>query len=1050
MPETKRSIKDFNESFLKELERLNADQQEAVDHIEGPVLVIAGPGTGKTHILTARIGRILMETDTLPKNILCLTFTEAGVHAMRERLLEFIGPEAHRVHIYTFHSFCNNIIQENLELFGRQELEPLSELERVEVIRKILDDLPVDHSLKQGRADIYFYEEHLYDLFKRIKSENWRLEDIKTKIKAYLDDLPNRAEFVYKRSRGEFKKGDLKRAKIEEIKERMERLWSAAELYPKYVNALRKAARYDFEDMILWVLQAFDRNEALLRTYQEQYLYFLVDEYQDTNGAQNKIIHQLVSYWEDPNVFIVGDDDQSIYEFQGARLKNLTDFYQHYQPELKLVLLKNNYRSSQSILDTSKFLIDQNQNRILNKLTSLGIEKSLIASGAKSRKSKLLPQVWQYANRAQEESDIVAYIEALWKDKYPLEEIAIIYAKHKQARNIINLFEKKGIPYHTRRKVNILDLTFIRNLVTLLEYIHLESKRPNSGEYLLFQILHFDFLNLNAGDLSNIGVYLAQFDWQDKPSWRSVLGSQKHLQRINLKDEKAIIQFHSTLLFLLESLQNQSLLGFLERLINRTGLLKYIVQHPEKLWLLQVLKSFFDFVQKESDRNPRLTLKRLLDILDRMDDNRLGIEVLKTIRAQDGINLITAHSAKGLEFQQVILIDCVKDGWEPRSRRSAFRFPIPDTLSFSGEEDALEARRRLFYVGMTRAKEQLYLTYSEQNNAGKSLQRTIFIDEILERSQIEIQSKVLSEQSLYESHLLQLTENQPVNAPTLDKAVVNELLEGFTLSVSAMNRYLKCPLSFYYESVLKVPSLMSEAASYGTAMHNSLQRLFEKMLLSKNKVWPKLSVFLQLFEYEMQKLGGYFSRKEYFRRLEMGKHNLTVFYKENIRHWHKKVKVEYNLKNVEVDGVPLNGTIDKLEFHGAAKAKIIDYKTGSQDAGKLRRPSKANPLGGSYWRQLVFYKILFESYNNQSRLVDSGTIVYLEPDSKQQFLRKTISYQADDVKRVRQLIKETYTKIMQHNFYEGCGEAHCSWCNFVKNNVMVNSFSEAEIEALDD
>jgi len=165
MSATTKILKQYNETFRKELARLNPAQRKAVEEIEGPVLVIAGPGTGKTHILTARIGRILLETDAQPHNILCLTFTDAGVHAMRERLLEFIGPEAHRVHIYTFHSFCNNIIQENLELFGRNDLEPLGDLERVEMMRRILEDLDLNHPLKQGRADIYFYEEHLYNLF---------------------------------------------------------------------------------------------------------------------------------------------------------------------------------------------------------------------------------------------------------------------------------------------------------------------------------------------------------------------------------------------------------------------------------------------------------------------------------------------------------------------------------------------------------------------------------------------------------------------------------------------------------------------------------------------------------------------------------------------------------------------------------------------------------------------------------------------------------------------------------------------------------------------
>ena len=387
------TIREYNETFLTELNRLNEAQREAVEHIEGPVLVIAGPGTGKTHILTARIGRILLETDAQPHNILCLTFTEAGVLAMRERLLEFIGPEAHRVHIYTFHSFCNSIIQDNLELFGRHDLEPLSDLERVEIIRRILDELDINHPLKKGRADIYFYEKHLHDLFQKMKSEDWSIEFVKQKIEEYLEDLPNRKEYTYQVNRGEFRKGDLKNAKLDDTILRMDRLRSATALFPRYIDLLRKYRRYDFADMILWVLRVFEQNTALLRTYQEQYLYFLIDEYQDTNGAQNQIALRLIEYWENPNIFIVGDDDQSIYEFQGARLKNLTDFYKRFESHLKLILLKDNYRSSQNILDTSRALISKNEKRIVHNVSHLGVDKILVAKHSAFSKSKVLPQV---------------------------------------------------------------------------------------------------------------------------------------------------------------------------------------------------------------------------------------------------------------------------------------------------------------------------------------------------------------------------------------------------------------------------------------------------------------------------------------------------------------------------------------------------------------------------------------------------------------------------------------------------------------------------------
>ena len=201
MPEAKNKS-NYTDAYLREFARLNEAQKKAVEHIEGPVLVVAGPGTGKTHILAARIGQILLKTDAQPHNILCLTFTDAGVRAMRQRLLTLIGPEAHGVHIFTFHSFCNNIIQDNLELFGRRDLEPLSDLERVELIRQILDELPLVHPLKKGRADVYFYENHLKSLFRQMKMENWTEVVVSEKIDEYLEDLPNREQYVYKVNRG--------------------------------------------------------------------------------------------------------------------------------------------------------------------------------------------------------------------------------------------------------------------------------------------------------------------------------------------------------------------------------------------------------------------------------------------------------------------------------------------------------------------------------------------------------------------------------------------------------------------------------------------------------------------------------------------------------------------------------------------------------------------------------------------------------------------------------------------------------------------------------
>src|ERR1700753_4492264 len=190
----------YNAKFQEALSNLNPQQLAAVNKMDAPVLVIAGPGTGKTQILAARIGKILTETDAQPNEILCLTYTDAGAIAMRKRLFEFIGPDAYRINIYTFHAFCNEVIQENLEYFGKLNLEPISELDSAMLFRELVDEFPNDHLLKRFTGDIYFDAPRLKSLFSTMKSEGWDEKTFETAVKEYLEDLPNREEFIYKRA----------------------------------------------------------------------------------------------------------------------------------------------------------------------------------------------------------------------------------------------------------------------------------------------------------------------------------------------------------------------------------------------------------------------------------------------------------------------------------------------------------------------------------------------------------------------------------------------------------------------------------------------------------------------------------------------------------------------------------------------------------------------------------------------------------------------------------------------------------------------------------
>jgi DNA helicase II / ATP-dependent DNA helicase PcrA len=1043
-------MSNFNSQFSDILLSLNAEQREAVKHIEGPVLVVAGPGTGKTHILSARIGQILTVTDTSPYNVLCLTFTEAGVQAMRERLLQIIGPAAHKVHIFTFHAFCNKVIQDNLDLFGRQDLSLLDDLERQEIIRSLMDGLSHDHPLKRGRgSDIYFYEKHLADIFRLMKTEAWSVDYVGGKINEYLESLPYRPDYIYQISKkGLYQKGDVKTAKLEEEVAKMERLQAAIEMYPEFENILRGRHRYDFDDMVLWVIEAFERLPFLLRNYQEQYLYFLVDEYQDTNGSQNKILSQLIGFWENPNVFIVGDDDQAIYEFQGARLKSLVDFYDKYKRELKIILLKENYRSTQPVLDMSKTLIDLNKLRIINQLQGFEIEKHLIAKGA-FQTSKVTPKIVEYTNRLHEIADIIHQIETLQAEGYPLSKIAIIYARHREAENIIWLLDKKGIPYQTKRRINILDTPMIQNLRLILEYLASESESPYTGEPLLFKILNINFLNISPKDILLLATHIAkklsgsteEHLGYEIVFWRNVLAQ---LPNLKFEDKTQLKNFNSLLDAWLKDIQNTPLVTLVEKIINQSGLLTWATGQPNKIFTLQILNTFFEFVKNETEKKPRLTLRQLLNTLNILDKNRLSIELIQNIINTEGVVLTTAHSAKGLEFHRVYLIDTIESEWENTKSGGNNRFKLPDTLTFTTEEDATEARRRLFYVALTRAKEYLQISYAKTDEKGKPIGKSQFIDEL----ESPIVQAPVSQDILLENQIASLTETEGINTKLIEHAFVVDVLKNFKISVSALNAYLDCPLSFYFEYILKVPTTMSQAAHYGTAIHYALRKVFGEMLRSKDKVFPSKEEFIKYFEIDLIAQRGHFSQSELNRRLSIGRDNLSKYYDLNVAKWPKNVIVERSII-AESDGVPIKGVLDKVEFRDDGTAHIVDYKTGKPDENRTRKPTLKNPLGGNYWRQIVFYKIMYENYRANLVRVKSGEISYIEPDAKGNFKSKVLDIESKEVEILRGVITTTWEKINNQEF-DGCGKKECNWCNFIRNNQTVESFSNWQIEDMDE
>jgi len=836
-------------TFKNAYEKLNKEQKQAVDQIEGPVMVNAGPGTGKTQILATRIGKILLEQDIAPHNILCLTYTDAATISMRNRLVEFIGPTAHQVHISTFHGFCNQVIQENLDIFGDyRQLEPITDLENIDVFREIIDALPDSNSLKRYKYDRYFEGKRMKHLFDFMKKENLSTADMQKSISDYLEDLPNREEFRYKRKYTNkktgvtYEKGDLKdeHIKKEEIKYR--ELTAAVEQFPIFLKTMDKHSRYDYNDMILWVLEHFEKNEFLLNQYQERYQYFLVDEYQDTNGSQNKLLNQLVSYWDQPNVFVVGDDDQAIYKFQGANLSNILDFQKAYDPFT--VILEKNYRSNQHILDKAKDLIKNNLERMVVQVP--GLSKELKAEG-KNKSNPTIPTIKIYNRISHEYADLIHEIKTL-HDTEPerLSKMAVIYRKHRQVEDLVAVLEKLEIPLNIKRRIDILQLPIINNLLNILNYLNEELINYEDGQHRLFEILHYKYFGINPLDIGKLALYcqkpieeIQEGEIKKQyPKWREAIADKELLDNLKLSNPSAILKTSDFLNKLLSEIPIITLQSLFETILNEGGVLRHIMTSNNKAWLLQVVSTFFDLIKNETAKNPKLNLKELLAMVKKMEENDIALPINKTISSEKGLNFITAHSSKGLEFERVYILGCTKNIWDGSGKFQG-QYSFPDTINADNKSNT-EDERRLFYVAMTRAKTELIISYSETNEAGKQIGASLFVDELKEDENIIIQKPVVTEDTLANFYF-KLLERTVKEIPLIEIDLIDKWLEGYKLSVTHLNKYLRCPLSFYFESILRVPSARNAFTGFGTAMHHALNKFFEKIHDEKNRDLGRLA-----------------------------------------------------------------------------------------------------------------------------------------------------------------------------------------------------------------
>lgn len=1041
-----------NERFREAMDTLNHEQRQAVEQIYGPVMVIAGPGTGKTQILALRIGNILMKTDVDPRNILCLTYTEAGTVAMRRRLTSFIGAEAYNVNIHTFHGFCNKVISEHAELFSsHRDLQPVDDLERVDLFEKMIDSWPPEHVLRRLKGDLYGEMVPMQKLFDVMKKEGWSSDYVINAADNYIANLPTKEGFYYKRNNAKrgITAGDPHEKNIADETRKIERFKAAARAFDQFNGIMQSNARYDFADMILWVLAEIKQNESLRYTLQEQYQFILVDEYQDTNGAQNELLFLLCGDIESqPNAFVVGDDDQSIYRFQGANLSNILEFASRWGQDLATVVLKNNYRSTQLILDAADALIDHNKERLA--ASNINIEKKLTAAGpfAFSPTGVL---VGEFESETEELLGVRSYIESLLRDGAAPNEIAILYRQHKNIAPLVKYFQVEEIPHVIKRQNDVLEDPFIEKLIHILQFVQAEINAPFEANDALFSILHFPWFDIPAIDIATLAVHLRK---ERNGNWRKFICDTSILETANVTNTQSMLNASAVIESWIKTGINETIQTLFERLLYARPVFNYLKASGDVYNKLKLCNSFFNFIKSQAEKHEKLDLTLFLDIIERMRSNRLAIPYTQIEKSGDGIQLLTAHGSKGLEFDYVIVLGANSSKWEKAAApRNSFKYP--DTLVSSNEENKEEDERRLFYVALTRAKKQALVTYSRTLLNGKSDAPSRYVVE-MQKSEVTDDYYFETNTASKESFLL----SQFTPAPQLNVTYppqIDDVLESLVLNISAVNKYLNCPITFYFENILRAPLAKSGPAGYGNAIHYALEQVFKS---DENKLgsFPTLENLLYHFEQGMKLFASNFTQKAYASYYENGLIKLPTYYAHHIEYW-KSIptsKLEHQVRDVHVMGVPVTGIYDRADFIND-QLQVVDYKTGSPNTGrgKMKQPDSNPELllalsneidpekrhalrkkinGGDYWRQLVFYKLLAQVDLSITKPFHSTYVSFVEADDNPKLYKHELHITPDDEQIVKQQLHETYQKIKNKEFSPGCGRSTCRWCSLLKKD----------------
>lgn len=933
--------------------KLNPSQKKAVKHKTGPIIVVAGAGTGKTRVITERIKYLITKKGVDSDALLALTFTERAANEMLERIGDIMPLGYKEPWVSTFHSFADRILKkEGLEIGLDIGYQILTYPKQWLLVRKNLFGFALDYYRPLGNPTKFISA--ILKFISRLQDEGIDEVEFGKFVQNFSGDAEEKKHWV-----------------------------ELALFYKKYQELKLKYSYLDFGDLILWCLKLFKSRPNILKKYQKQFLHIMVDEFQDTNFAQYDTVKLLFPLREvERSLMVVGDDSQSVYKFRGAAVSNILEFRDDYKVCVMITLTKN-YRSLQTILDPAYTLIQNNNPDTLE--SKLGISKKLMSD---KKKSKIVPQVHEFARLDEEVDFVVTKIEELLAQdpQMSYRNVAILARANNHLDPFVLALRAKEIPYQLIGNRGLYDKDEVKNVLAFLRVL----VNPMDS-VSLYRVLSNPVFDVLPADISKI---LSDSKFKKIDFWNCVKSS------VNEKIQglvKLIGGFQKELLKYAPS-------GFVFKLINDTGMLDVYTKEEsaENLLAIKNLNLFLDQVKAfESDyfRDHRTT-PTILDFMEYLDfmveagDNPAQAE----IEDIDTVNLSTVHSAKGLEYEAVFMVNLVSGRFPSRERGDLIEIPselIKETLP-TGDEH-LQEERRLFYVAMTRAKKHLFLTYANNYGGKRDTAPSGFIAETgLKVSQEVAQEQTKETQTMF-----------GVDSQYRKQQNVSGVFRLDYVNYTQISAYQTCPLKYKYGYVIKIPIQPSFALTFGNSIHATLREFHTEAIFNGNISCERL---LELYKKNWDGT-GYLDPKQREQRFASGEKFLTDYYQKEKGASKNIIELEKTI-NLKLAGVKFTGRVDRIDRIEGNKVEIIDYKTG-----KLKEQKDADK---DLQTSLYAWGVR-ENFNYEPEIL---TLYFVEEVQKVSS-RKTLEQIKEQVAKTEEVVE-----IMKSGDFTATPGKHCEWCGY--------------------